>query len=652
MRTNVTLFLLFFAAASALCAVNFEEITFGFNGGYKAGTWAPLDVTVRSQNEAALFTGELTVEVRNRVSDVLIQQHTTSLQLSTTDWQRKRLYVYCPKTAAKFVVKLARIGKPAQESAPRAMQEILPPAPIENGDYFVLGLVPSGDKLQKLIDKKQLDDEGTQIHVKYLPNSDAMPTQWIGYSSVDALVIREIALAQTRVSKSRQTALLDWIQRGGTLIVSGGSNFRYLKDSFIEQFLPVQLIREETLDAVPPALQQQFGFKSEGDMSGHVRTPFKHIQFAPHPGCHTVIGTNEQIYVAKRFLGSGQILCLSFDYNAPPFSGRHAAASFWSGLLKTHGKSPRLLAARYAQHRKHDEKIHEQFLSKMPTQVPLIKLLSLILPIYLLSFGGFLYYFGRGRRSSQKRVRGYWLGGAVLVFISISTIGVARTVLPKNLTADRFSILSIYPERARVHYQSYVSLRATAHTETSIALTKNTFVRPLVSEKTAGGSTTLPKLVQGSLFQVHAAYVEPWSPSTYLKEAFLDWQQPSIKLEDTWRFIGEEAIYYLGAVTLGESDLWTSGTSGKIEGKMPPAEGLNAARKPFAQILQREGVLQYLTTEIKNYAATTDVSKRAVCIGWMSQPKQFTKAIPLTTADGNVTLNDETLVILYLQVEK
>ena len=650
MRTKATLLLAFFAASSALCAVNFEEVTFGFNDGYKAGTWVPLNVTVRSQNEAPSFNGELTVEVRNRISDVPIQRHTTPLQLSTTDWQRKQLYVYCPKTAAKFVIKLAQIEKSGQQLAPRAMQEILPPTSIENVDYFVLGLVPSGDKLQKLIDKKQLDAEGTQIQVKYLPNSDAMPTQWIGYSSIDVLVIREIALTPTRISKSRQTALLDWIQRGGTLIVSGGSNFRYLKGSFIEQFLPVQLIREQTLDVIPPVLQQQFGFKSEGGMSEHIRTPFKHIQFAPHPGCHTVIGTNEQIYVAKRLLGSGQILCLSFDYNAPPFSGQHAAESFWSGLLKTHGKSPRLLATRYAQYRKHDEKIYEQFLSKMPTQVPLIKLLSIVLPVYLLSFGGFLYYFSRGRRYPQKKARSYWLGGAVLVLISISTIGVARTVLPKSLTADRFSILSVYPERARAHYQSYVSLRATAHTETSIVLTQDTFIRPLAPEKTASGAA-LPKLTQGSLFQVQAAYVEPWSPSTYLKTAFLDWQQPALELEDAWRFIGEEATY-LGNVTLGERDILASGTSGKLAEKMPPAEGLNVARKPFAQILQREGVLQYLTTEIKNYTAATDISKRAVCLGWMAQPKQFSEAIPLTATDGNVTLNDETLVILYLHEEK
>jgi len=100
---KTVLFFSLFAVSVAFSAVEFEHVTFGFNGGYKAGKWAPLNVTVRSQNEPATFTGELTVEVRNVFSGALIQRYATPLQLSTTDRRQKHLYVYCPKIATKLL---------------------------------------------------------------------------------------------------------------------------------------------------------------------------------------------------------------------------------------------------------------------------------------------------------------------------------------------------------------------------------------------------------------------------------------------------------------------------------------------------------------------------------------------------------------------
>ena len=111
-----------------------------------------------------------------------------------------------------------------------------------------------------------------------------MPTRWIGYNAVDLVVIREVSLTERRVSKQQQAALLDWVQRGGTLVVSGGSNFRNLRDSFIEQFLPVKLIQEEIIDKVPSTLQQQFGF---GTKDNAIST-FKSIKLEPKPECHHV----------------------------------------------------------------------------------------------------------------------------------------------------------------------------------------------------------------------------------------------------------------------------------------------------------------------------------------------------------------------------
>ena len=649
MRTKVVLFLALFTASSAFCAMDIEDVRFGLNNGYKAGKWVPMNITVRSQNEPTTFNGELTVEVRNSYSDKPTYRYAIPLQMSKTDLKHKKLYIYCPKTTINLFIQLVQTTENDKQigianSNSGTTREFSPPRPIENKNYFVLVLALSGDKIQKLIGKKQLDEDGTQAHIRYLPNSNAMPTQWIGYNAVDLMVIREVSLTDKRVSKQQQKALLEWVQRGGTLIVSGGSNFRYLKGSFIEQFLPVNLIREETIDKVSPTLQQQLGlYISPTDRGDLGSSAFKSIHFEPRSECHTLLGTDEEIYIAKRNFGSGQIMSFAFDYNVPPFSDLKAGETFWRWLLKTHGKSPRLFADQYAPFWQHEEKIYKQFLAKMPTQIPLIKLLAVVLPVYLLSFGGFLFYFGKRGISPQKRNRGYWIGGLIFVLVSVSAISVARTVLPKKIETDRFSILSIYPEQKNAHLQTYMSLRTTARTKTPIALTQNTFIRPLRT----GGIAKPPQFFQGAPFQLQEVSLEPWSPSIYVQERLflLDTQQSQRTLESAWRIIGEEATY-LGTITLGSSDLWSLESSSKTINKIPPDDGLDGTRKAFAKILRQEGLLQYLLKQ-ENALTVEKTQNRTVLIGWTPQLEQVS-TIPLMSADENVTANDETLVIMYL----
>ena len=644
MRIITTLIFLFIVGSTAFSSVEFEDVNFGFNNGYKSGKWTQLHVNLRSQNELTSFNGELIAETRYIYTDEPIFSYAVPLQLSRTDRKRKTFYIYCPKTSFKLFMKLKHTDGSDKHikslnSLPHVTHEITPPTSIANKDYLALVLAPSGDKLQRIIGDKQLDDEGTQTHVEYLQNSRAMPTKWIGYDAVDLVIIREVALTGKRVLKSQQSALLDWVQRGGTLILSGGSNFQFLKGSFIEHQLPIRLIHEETINRIPVVLSKQFGLDSE-DNSSQTNTisTFKNIHFELKQGCQTLLGTDEHIYIAKRDFGSGQMICFSFDYNAPPFSELNAGETFWRWLLNTDGKSQRLQAERYVPFRQHEEKLHKQFLSKMPTRVPIIKLLAIILPIYLLSFGGFLLYTFQNGKSGQKRNRGYWIGGLILVLVSVSVIVAAQTVLPKKITAERFSVLSIYPERKSAHLESFVSLRTAAPTKTSMPLTANSFIRPLRLITVAKP----PQLSYNSTHQLRGIFVEPWSPSTYVMESFFsyDTSQQALQLENAWQISGDKANY-LGAITLGSSDSWSSKLESRTVEKLPLYYGLSEQRMTYTKILQQEGLLQYLLKDV-------EVQDREVLIGWTSQLNQVSSKISIMSVDENVNANDETYVIMYM----
>ncbi|MDE0012699.1 MAG: hypothetical protein OXU36_16240 [Candidatus Poribacteria bacterium] len=639
MNSLILMILILFSVSIAFGAVEIEDVTFGFNEGYKTGTWAPLTVTVRSQDEPVVFAGELAVEVQNFTSDTPLERYATPLRLSPTGRQQKQFYVYCSKNATRLIVQLVpavsvesnlwnsplirgdRGGGTLLNAMSPMIQEISLPIPIARKDYLVLVLAPSGDRLKRFIDKKSLKvSDGAEVHVKYLPNSTSLLSDWIGYNAVDVLVIRGTFLTERHVSKAQQAALLDWVQRGGTLITSGGSSFDTLQGSFLEPFLPVELKGLKKTNAFPDALYEQLGFQSSSDN----RTFFERIEFMPKAGCETLVGTTEHIYVAKRNFGNGQILCLAFDYNAPPFSEQEVGEAFWYRLLSESGKSPRHLADRYAPARQHEEKIHKQFLSKMPTQVPLVRLLAVILPAYLLAFGGFLLYF----RKSKQKSSVYWIGSCLFVLLSVSTIALARNILPDSIGADRLSILSIYSERQRGHLQSFVSIRTTSRTKTSIKFPEGTFIRHQETEL----FQKLGTLIQGSHVQLQDVSVEPWHPTTYVQEAFT--QQLPVKLETAWSVTKKE-ITYLGNIRLkGQEPFLTENgmTTNRRPVKIPPDKELSGVRKAFARILQQEGVLQYLTNE-------TCLNQRPYIIGWTS--RDFTDI----ATDQDANANDETLVI-------
>ncbi len=634
----ILILLILSTVSIAFGAVEIEP-TFGFNGAYKTGTWAPLRINVQSQEQPTTLVGELAVEVRSFASDTPIERYASEVHLSPIETLPKDFYVYCPKNATQLIVQfVSRTSSEhtALRSTPVSVIQAIPlPTPLSRKDYFVLVLARSGDKLKRLIDKKRLvASDNAQVHVEYLPNSDRLPRDWIGYSAVDVLVIREMVLKDRSISKAQQTALLDWVQRGGTLIMSGGSSFSTLRGSFVEPLLPVELKGLKKIDTLPDALHEQFGFQSSSSNG----TLFECIAFVPRAGCEILIGTEEHIYVAKRKFGDGQILCLAFDYNAPPFgenrkniekSEQQATEVFWSSLLSKHGKSARHITEQYALAFQHEAAIHKQSLLKMPTQVPLIKRLSIALPVYLLSFGGFLFYFGK----SKQKSRTYWIGGCLFVLVSVSVIAITRNVLPNSVTADRLSVLSVYPERGRAHLQSYVSVRATARAEMSIDFTKGTFIRQQeIEDAGTEFSEKIGTLVQNSRTQLRDLFVEPWHPTTYVKETFLDTQQLPRMLENAWYVVGKEMIY-LGDIAL-DAEPEPSKTSLRLQvtAEMPPDEELSGTREKFAQILGRERVLRHLVPE-------TETNLPPYLIGWTSE------GLTDIAVDGNVNTNDETLVI-------
>ena len=494
---SLCLFLTLLAVSCAFGEIEIESIELGFGGIYKRDRWAPLQVTITSQNEA--FRGEINVEVLNLFSDELIQSYATPLTLTRTDRQRRTLYIFLPGISTKLILKLI-----SQAGRVRVSQEIIPELPKQSIDLTVLALTPGRDLLSRWDGKPIGEKEEGHVCVAYT-DSRHLPTGWKGYDSVDLFILRGVSLSERHLSRSQRTALLDWTQRGGTLLVSGGRYFRYVRGSFLEPFLPVNLVALQRATHLSETIGR-FGFASE-DVS------FDLMDFKRNLGGEILIGDEDRIYLAKKKLGGGGIISLAFDYSVPPFSDPPGVEDFWAWLLKEAGRSPRLLEeARYGAYRRHNEKIQTLLTTRPSTRAPLIRFLAGFLFVYLLGIGGLTWWVGR--RQSKSKV--YWICGALLPVLLSCVLMIRRNFSPGPVSVNRFAILSVYPERERAHVQTYIGIIAAADLATSIRFKEGTFIKPLTS-------TPPLRLVEAKDFhQLHQAALDAWVTRAYFAESFID----------------------------------------------------------------------------------------------------------------------------------
>ena len=622
---------------SAFGVIAIESIEFGFDGYYKRGRWAPLQLLVVSENEHDSFVGELEVEVTNLLSGETIQNYSTPVTLTRTDRRRYTLHVFQPGTSTKMMVSIVN-----HEGQVKVAREIIPDFPKETKDLFILALTPPGHDVLDDWHGLQFDSsEETRTFVLHPASQKHLPLNWIGYDSIDLVVIRGVSLTANRISTTQQSALLDWVRNGGTLLISGGNNLQYLRDSFLAPLLPVYLGELQTASHLPESL---------AGLGGHSDFPINLIDLKLRDnaeilgiGSGTVLGKGcHPILASRRFYGSGQIVCLAFDYNAVTAAQSLKSRPLRAQFLTSIGKSPRHLDDRYEPYRRDTGKIHAVLKSLPSGRAPLLRMLSLFLLVCLLSVGGYTWWVGK----NAERTKHYWIGGfLIIVFFSCAAV-LPRHVLSIPVSVSRYSLLSVYSEDSRAHLQTYIGAIASADSKSSFLLESGTYVSPLTKT-----STPPLHLVESKSGQICKTDLSAWQTRTYSIESFFDFRVPPSRAEWALTKNQDEKLtrvkHHLPDVLENAGVVYNGkyvhlgaiapNTTVSLEGdfvpvkRLPSLQDLDGDRKQFAQILAGEGTLQYL--------AEDEVPK---LVGWMNQSFLSMKF------DQPVEAIDETFVIIYL----
>lgn len=635
---SVTVISLFFSIApSVFSIIEIESVELGFDGYYKRGRWAPLRLLVVSENEPDPFVGELEVEVSNLLSGSVIQTYSTPVTLTRTDRRRYTLHVFQPGTSTKLSLRLVH-----NDNRVRVEREVVPNLPKEPKDLFILALAPSDNNVLDEWHELQIDaDAEIRAYVLRSASQKHLPLNWKGFDSIDLVVIHGESLAANRISTRQQGSLLDWVCNGGAILISGGSDFQYISASFLEPFLPVSVGELKTASHLP---------KSLASLGGRSDSPVNLIDFELRDNAEALEiwadlapeGGSYPVLASRRLFGSGQIVCLAFDYSALRFSQTPDRKQFWAEFLDAVGKSPRHRHHRYEPHRRHAEKIDKVLKSIPAGRVPLFRMLPLFLAAYLLSIAGFTWWSGR----KAKRTRYYWIGGFIIALFFTFTAIFPRHLLSTPVSISRYSILSVYSEDSRAHLETYIGAIASADSTSSIRFNGETYIRPLRM-----ASSPPLHLAESKSGQICEANLSAWQARTYLVESFF--KLPVPRSEAEWTLTSErgkkltQVKHHLPGVLEDAGVLYNGrymhlgsvapNTAVELTDefaptkRLPPLRELSGERKDFAKILAGEGVLGYL--------AEDEVPR---LVGWMNHSFLSMKL------DQPVESVDETFVIIHL----
>jgi hypothetical protein len=181
------------------------------------------------------------------------------------------------------------------------------------------------------------EDKG-QRRFAYVENIDLMPDRWQGYDAVDVVVL---TTGQDRFVKDlledqrgRRDALLEWVRRGGKLILSVARNHQ-----------DVARILEEKTPFIHCAIKGTVRRKFLVGLHDWARTnqALRDVDIADMaPGPDTQVMVREPVdradprerpLLVQSACGLGRVLLVGFDLDQPPFVGWAGQRIFWNKLL-------------------------------------------------------------------------------------------------------------------------------------------------------------------------------------------------------------------------------------------------------------------------------------------------------------------------------
>jgi hypothetical protein len=306
---------------------------------FKIGTWTPVWVTL--QGGAERFSGYMDVMVGD--DDGTPTAYRMAVEVGPNKSERFTAYVRPGSREPEISIRLVdssgrRVGGATQATVmPQAPEALMPnenliltlgrpqgvETMVELPGFKVAAKTPYGGAVEEIVTAR-IDTQNGSI-----------PGRWYGYDAARAIVLdtndRE---AMSALDALRGRSLVDWVERGGHLVVSVGANWQIVRDSVLAPILPglpngqVPVASLVALDAFANSSNSK-----QITPPGSARVMVTKLEEVKERGGAVLSLTANLPLVVRGAFGFGRVTLITLDVDQKPFSDWPDRSSFWVRAL-------------------------------------------------------------------------------------------------------------------------------------------------------------------------------------------------------------------------------------------------------------------------------------------------------------------------------
>ncbi len=424
-----------------------------FQGWFKYGDWLPLEISLENYGEATTVQVEATIVTRISGSNY---NTTYQREVNLSERANKRFFLYVipyvetTNPSGSIVYDTSVILKAGGRKLGEEKVNLLPVSPT---NYMVGVVTQDPSALTTSLSNLKINGRNSRVSSVSMPLSD-IPDQANGLRSFNALILGEVNTET--LSVEQRTALRDWVEAGGQLILLGGNGWGRVKSAFSTALLPLDISNYANISSLD-GLVTPNGDELKGGGAlprpavmarGQVLQGARLLSYLPD-------GSNSLAVSAERRLGAGRMVGLTLDLAVPPMIDWSGASQIWQELF-TFNLTP--FNTLYQENNPQVKNAQDMlsFISSVPElRLPDIMPYFLILLLYLVLIGPLNYLVLK--KLGRLELAWFTLPALGIVF-ALVTLNYANSQPPGDVLISQITVVQTGVDQETAQVRSYAAV--------------------------------------------------------------------------------------------------------------------------------------------------------------------------------------------------
>jgi hypothetical protein len=439
---------------------------------FKIGAWTPVWVQLRGGNER--FSGFMDLIVAD--DDGTPTTFRMPVDVAANQSARFTAYGRPGSRQPEFTIRLLdqngrRVGGASQDTGmPQPPESIMPDESL----ILTMGR-PQGVETIADLPGFQVSARGAAragstgvevVTARIDPQLGSMPGRWYGYDAARAIVVdtsdRETIAA---LDALRGQPLVDWVARGGHLVVAVGANWQAVADSILGPILPGRPTGQERVTSLE-ALDIFAGSNKPITPPGAPPVMVTKLEDLDERGGAVLSGMSKLPLVVRGAHGFGRVTLIALDVDQKPFADWPDRSLFWVRALDL--KRPRGDQAGAGPNFGGGGRFYQYGVSDLSSQLrvaleqfPGVKLIpfgwvAFFIFLYILLIGPGDYFF---LKKVLKRMELTWITfPTIVVTVSLVAYYAAYVLKGNDLLVNKLDVVDIDQAAGMMRGHTWISL--------------------------------------------------------------------------------------------------------------------------------------------------------------------------------------------------